>query len=254
MFVAALAEAGAAFGRDDWITAAVGVTGASCSPHLRTRRTAAGCAPGRPKPAPSTSRWPATTPGWSTPSPASARPPATRAGRTRPAPPPTRMLDLFWDPDARRPVHRRPRRPGARSPTPRRPSTAPPRRPTPSARSRWLAWRAHRRRALRRTRPGDRRRAARRRSPRRFQPRIVRRPPPGDRRHRGRHPRPRRRRDRARRRLSRRVAAAALCSRGATRSTRRLWEGRSEGNAYVCRDFVCALPATDPEALAAQLG
>ncbi len=33
-----------------------------------------------------------------------------------------------------------------------------------------------------------------------------------------------------------------------------LWEGRSEGNAYVCRDFVCALPATDPEALAAQLG
>ncbi len=32
-----------------------------------------------------------------------------------------------------------------------------------------------------------------------------------------------------------------------------LWEGRSEGNAYVCRDFVCELPANDPVALTAQL-
>ncbi len=32
-----------------------------------------------------------------------------------------------------------------------------------------------------------------------------------------------------------------------------LWDSRSEGNAYVCRDFVCALPAGDPATLAAQL-
>ena len=33
-----------------------------------------------------------------------------------------------------------------------------------------------------------------------------------------------------------------------------LWEGRTEGNAYVCRHFTCQLPATDPETLRQQLG
>jgi uncharacterized protein YyaL (SSP411 family) len=32
-----------------------------------------------------------------------------------------------------------------------------------------------------------------------------------------------------------------------------LWEGRTDGAAYVCRDYACNLPATDPAALAAQL-
>ncbi|MGH9180089.1 MAG: thioredoxin domain-containing protein [Acidimicrobiales bacterium] len=32
-----------------------------------------------------------------------------------------------------------------------------------------------------------------------------------------------------------------------------LWEGRSEGNAYVCRDFACRLPASTVEDLLAQL-
>jgi len=33
-----------------------------------------------------------------------------------------------------------------------------------------------------------------------------------------------------------------------------LWEGREEGKAYVCRNFTCQLPVTDPEALRVQLG
>ena len=32
-----------------------------------------------------------------------------------------------------------------------------------------------------------------------------------------------------------------------------LWEGRPDGAAYVCRDYTCGLPAADPGALAAQL-
>jgi uncharacterized protein YyaL (SSP411 family) len=32
-----------------------------------------------------------------------------------------------------------------------------------------------------------------------------------------------------------------------------LWEGRAEGNAYVCRGYTCDLPASDPTTLAAQL-
>ena len=32
-----------------------------------------------------------------------------------------------------------------------------------------------------------------------------------------------------------------------------LWEGRSPGNAYVCRNFTCQAPVTDPESLVAQL-
>ena len=32
-----------------------------------------------------------------------------------------------------------------------------------------------------------------------------------------------------------------------------LWEGRSSGVAYVCRDYRCLLPATTPEGLAKQL-
>ena len=32
-----------------------------------------------------------------------------------------------------------------------------------------------------------------------------------------------------------------------------LWEGRAEGHAYVCRDFVCLAPVREPEALDAQL-
>jgi uncharacterized protein YyaL (SSP411 family) len=32
-----------------------------------------------------------------------------------------------------------------------------------------------------------------------------------------------------------------------------LWEGRTEGNAYVCRDYVCELPVQDAAALAARL-
>ena len=32
-----------------------------------------------------------------------------------------------------------------------------------------------------------------------------------------------------------------------------LWAGRADGSAYVCRDYTCQLPATTPEALAAQL-
>jgi uncharacterized protein YyaL (SSP411 family) len=32
-----------------------------------------------------------------------------------------------------------------------------------------------------------------------------------------------------------------------------LWEGRSEGNAYVCRDYVCELPVSDGSALAERL-
>ncbi|MGH9281945.1 MAG: thioredoxin domain-containing protein, partial [Acidimicrobiales bacterium] len=33
-----------------------------------------------------------------------------------------------------------------------------------------------------------------------------------------------------------------------------LWEGRTDGHAYVCRDFACKLPADSTEALLAQLG
>ena len=32
-----------------------------------------------------------------------------------------------------------------------------------------------------------------------------------------------------------------------------LWEGRSEGDAYVCRNFVCEMPVSDPKELAARL-
>jgi uncharacterized protein YyaL (SSP411 family) len=32
-----------------------------------------------------------------------------------------------------------------------------------------------------------------------------------------------------------------------------LWEGREEGRAYVCRDYACGLPASEPAELAAQL-
>ncbi|MGH9209516.1 MAG: thioredoxin domain-containing protein [Acidimicrobiales bacterium] len=32
-----------------------------------------------------------------------------------------------------------------------------------------------------------------------------------------------------------------------------LWEGRDDGQAYVCRDYACQLPATTPDTLAAQL-
>jgi uncharacterized protein YyaL (SSP411 family) len=32
-----------------------------------------------------------------------------------------------------------------------------------------------------------------------------------------------------------------------------LWDGRADGAAYVCRDYACNLPATDPDTLAAQL-
>jgi uncharacterized protein YyaL (SSP411 family) len=32
-----------------------------------------------------------------------------------------------------------------------------------------------------------------------------------------------------------------------------LWEGREDGRAYVCQNYACQLPATDAEALAAQL-
>jgi len=32
-----------------------------------------------------------------------------------------------------------------------------------------------------------------------------------------------------------------------------LWEGRTDGHAYVCRDFTCAAPVDDPDALVAQL-
>ena len=32
-----------------------------------------------------------------------------------------------------------------------------------------------------------------------------------------------------------------------------LWDGRSAGNAYVCRNFVCELPVSDPADLAARL-
>ena len=32
-----------------------------------------------------------------------------------------------------------------------------------------------------------------------------------------------------------------------------LWDGRTVGNAYVCRDRVCMTPARDPQELAAQL-
>ena len=32
-----------------------------------------------------------------------------------------------------------------------------------------------------------------------------------------------------------------------------LWEGRTEGNAYVCRDGACELPATDAASLSARL-
>ncbi len=32
-----------------------------------------------------------------------------------------------------------------------------------------------------------------------------------------------------------------------------LWDGRSAGNAYVCRDYVCEMPVSEPEELAARL-
>ena len=32
-----------------------------------------------------------------------------------------------------------------------------------------------------------------------------------------------------------------------------LWEGRSDGHAYVCHDFTCQAPVTDVDALVAQL-
>jgi uncharacterized protein YyaL (SSP411 family) len=32
-----------------------------------------------------------------------------------------------------------------------------------------------------------------------------------------------------------------------------LWEGRREGLAYLCRDFVCQQPVSDPEALYEQI-
>jgi uncharacterized protein YyaL (SSP411 family) len=32
-----------------------------------------------------------------------------------------------------------------------------------------------------------------------------------------------------------------------------IWDGRDDGQAYVCRDFTCRVPVSDPDALAAQL-
>jgi uncharacterized protein YyaL (SSP411 family) len=32
-----------------------------------------------------------------------------------------------------------------------------------------------------------------------------------------------------------------------------LWEDRADGRAYVCRNYVCQLPADDPDTLRAQL-
>ena len=32
-----------------------------------------------------------------------------------------------------------------------------------------------------------------------------------------------------------------------------LWEGRADGHAYVCRDFVCLAPVTESAALDAQI-
>ena len=42
--------------------------------------------------------------------------------------------------------------------------------------------------------------------------------------------------------------------RGASDSIRRLWTDRDDGAAYVCRNFSCQLPASDPDTLRRQLG
>ena len=68
----------------------------SCSP-TSGAPTAAGCARGRPTPAPGTSPTPPTTARSSTPSRAWPRPPARRAGSPRRAPAADALLDLFWD-------------------------------------------------------------------------------------------------------------------------------------------------------------
>ena len=53
--------------------------------------------------------------------------------------------------------------------------------------------------------------------------------------------------------VQRRATCPTPCWRGASPTTRPLWEGRDDGQAYVCRDYACQLPATDVEALLAQL-
>ena len=68
----------------------------SCSPTCAAP-TVAGCAPGRPTPAPGTSPTPPTTAPSSTRSPGWPRPPARPAGSPRPAPRPTRCSTSFWD-------------------------------------------------------------------------------------------------------------------------------------------------------------
>ena len=53
-------------------------------------------------------------------------------------------------------------------------------------------------------------------------------------------------------------AASATCRtrswHGASRTQSPLWEGREQPAAYVCRNFVCGLPATSVDDLADQLG